>query len=135
VAALRRFVAEWSRTFNIAAEFHSGGLDDRRFSPLVETNIYRIVQEALNNVQKHAGATVVSVVLERRGDEVVLIVDDDGLGFDVAADGEAHPRGIGLLGMEERAALAGGTLEVRSAPREGTTVYLRMPLDLVLGGT
>ena len=132
VAALRRFVAEWSSTFSIAAAFHTAGLDDRRLAPLVETNAYRIVQEALNNIHKHAEATVVSVVLERRGDEVVLVIDDDGSGFERTSDGHDHARGIGLLGMHERALLAGGTLEVKSAPGDGTTVIVRVPVEVAL---
>ena len=130
VAALHRFVAEWSKTFSIAAAFHTGGLDDRRLAPLVETNAYRIVQEALTNIHKHSSATVVSVVLERRGDEVVLVIDDDGRGFGTTSIAEANSRGIGLLGMQERASLAGGTLEVKSAPGDGTTIVLRVPLDV-----
>ena len=128
VVALRRFVTEWSQTFSISAAFHSGGLDEGRLSPLVETNVYRIVQEALNNIHKHSRATVVSVVLERRGEEVVLIIDDDGHGFERTANDEHTSRGIGLLGMEERASLAGGTLEVTSAPGEGTMITVRVPL-------
>lgn len=128
VVALRRFVAEWSRTFSIPAPFHTGGLDDRRLPSLVETNLYRIVQEALTNIRKHAGATVVSVVLERRGPEVVLTVDDDGRGF-MATPNDEHSRGIGLLGMRERATLAGGTLEIKSAAGEGTTITVRIPAD------
>ena len=134
VAALRRFVAEWSRIFSIPAAFHTGGLEDRRLAPLVETNVYRIVQEALNNVHKHSGATIVSVVLERRGEEVVLIIDDDGRGFERTPDDEGNPRGIGLLGMRERASLALGTLDVRSAPGEGTTISFRVPLEVAQDG-
>jgi two-component system, chemotaxis family, CheB/CheR fusion protein len=126
VAALRRFVVEWSKTFSISAAFHTGGLDGLRLTPIVETNLYRIVQEALNNIHKHSGATVVSVILERRGDEVVLVIDDDGCGFNRTADSGSDPRGIGLLGMQERASLAGGTLEVKSEPGEGTTVSVRV---------
>ena len=134
VTALRRFVAEWSKTFAISAAFHSGGLDDRRLTPIVETSVYRIVQEALTNIHKHAGATVVSVVLERRGDDVVLVVEDDGRGFQRSSNDENNPRGIGLLGMQERALLAGGTLEVTSALGDGTTVLLRTPFAFARKG-
>jgi two-component system CheB/CheR fusion protein len=128
VGALRRLLADWSKMFAVAAAFHTNGLDDRRLAPIVETNLYRIVQEALNNIHKHAGATIVSVVLERRGDAAVLVIDDDGRGFEVAGDGKRDPHGIGLLGMRERASLAGGTLEIASSPGDGTRVSVRVPL-------
>lgn len=128
-AVIRRFVDEWSKTFGVAAAFHTSGLDDQRLAPLAETSLYRIAQEALNNIHKHAGATVVSVVLERRGSDVVLVIDDDGRGFDATETGARDGRRIGLLGMHERASLAGGLLEIKSAPGEGTTVLARLPLQ------
>ncbi len=132
-AALRRFVGEWSDTFSIAAVFHGDELDGQQFAPLIETNLYRILQEALTNVRKHSGATVVSVVFERRGRDLVLMVDDDGRGFETTAPDAAPARGIGLLGMRERALLVGGTLEVTSAPGEGTTLAARVPLEVGRG--
>nr|MDQ3805558.1 PAS domain S-box protein [Acidobacteriota bacterium] len=125
-AALENFVHEWSAHFHVTAEYHSAGLSKRRLAPDLETNLYRIAQEALNNIAKHSGAQRVGVILERRDRYVALIVEDDGRGFDPAeaSDGE---RGMGLLNMSERAALAGGTLEIESAPGEGTTVFARVP--------
>jgi signal transduction histidine kinase len=96
----------------------------------VETTVYRIVQEALTNVLKHARAGRVSVILERRGDRLRAIVEDDGQGFDPEAlerQGRAG-RQMGLQGMAERAALAGGELSVESAPGSGTTIYIHIPL-------
>ena len=127
VVAVRNFVAEWSRTFGVAAEFHSTLLDDQRLSFETESNLYRISQEALNNVYKHAQATAVSVILERRGNDVLLVIEDDGCGF-VAPPPDRMDRGMGLLGMRERAALSGGTAEIESAPGKGTTIYVRVPL-------
>ena len=126
VVALRNFVAEWGGTFGVAGEFHSKGLDGGRMDQDVETCIFRIVQEALNNVYKHAHATTVSVILERRGSQLVLIIEDDGRGFDPDATssvGEA----MGLIGMRERAALCGGTAEIESGVGRGTTIYVRLP--------
>ena len=85
-----------------------------------------MVQEALNNVVKHARAGRVDVVLETRDGEVRLIVEDDGVGFDVGAP-DLNDRGIGMAGMRERAALIGATLQVESMPNKGTAVYLRLP--------
>lgn len=127
-ATLANFVQEWSRHFDIPAEFHTTGLDKVRLAPEVEINLYRIAQEALNNISKHAEAAGVDVLLERRDHHVALIVEDDGKGFE--PDKGATPEGkkIGLLNMHERAASAGGTLEIESGPDQGTTVFARVPI-------
>lgn len=128
VVTLRDFVREWSENFSTAADFHSRGLDDIRLGYELETNLYRITQEALNNTHKHAGATRVGVMLERRDQQLVLIVEDDGVGFE-RAEKQTKPndRAIGLLGMQERAAFMGGTIEIETAPGEGTTIFVRVP--------
>ncbi|MDT7688893.1 MAG: two-component system, chemotaxis family, CheB/CheR fusion protein [Acidobacteriota bacterium] len=125
-AALAAFVKDWSKHFEIAADYHSSDMDKDRPSPETETCLYRIAQEALNNTYKHAQATRVDVLLERRDGHVVLIVEDNGVGFN-PAETEAAQEGLGLLGMRERAALVGGTLEIESAPDEGTTIFARVP--------
>jgi two-component system CheB/CheR fusion protein len=128
-AALSNFVHEWSAHFSIPANYHSTGMEAERPAPEVETNLYRIAQEALNNIYKHAQAARVDVLLERRDNHVVLIVEDDGVGF--TPDGEEEPHGgLGLLGMRERATLVGGSLEIESAPNQGTTVFARFPLSV-----
>ncbi|HEX8847221.1 MAG TPA: CheR family methyltransferase [Pyrinomonadaceae bacterium] len=127
-AALENFVQEWSKHFNIKADYHTARLSNIRFTPEVETSLYRITQEALNNVYKHAEASRVDVLLERREENAVLIIEDDGKGFDTEAEVEGN-RGMGLLNMRERASLIGGTVEVESAPGEGTTVFVRIPIN------
>jgi signal transduction histidine kinase len=95
----------------------------------VQEDLYRIVQEALHNVVKHAAARQVSVIVERRGDELTALVEDDGRGFDPEGVGSrSGRRGLGLLGMRERVGLVGGTLLVESGEGEGTTVRARIPL-------
>lgn len=130
-AALQNFVRDWSNHFETAAEFHQSGMDNRRLAPEIETSLYRIAQEALNNISKHARATRVDVLLERRDNLAVLIIEDNGSGFDPdnrrAAAGANG--GLGLLGMQERTALVGGTLEVESQPNGGTTIYARVPIN------
>jgi two-component system, NarL family, sensor histidine kinase UhpB len=124
-AALANYVQDWSRRFGIAADLHTSGLQDRRLAPDVETTLYRIAQEALNNVAKHSRAKNVDVMLERRADRVTLIVEDDGVGFDTShenGDGE----GFGLVGMQERATLVGATVQIESAVGSGTTILVRM---------
>jgi signal transduction histidine kinase len=129
--ALRRYATEWSEHNGVAADFHSRGMETHRLPTELETTLYRITQEALTNVLRHAKAQRVSVLLERRPDHVLLIVEDDGQGFDaqtaLKAPG-AHSR-LGLLGMQERVILANGTFEIESTAGAGTTVFVRIPLE------
>jgi signal transduction histidine kinase len=98
---------------------------DPRLSPETESLLYRLVQEALNNIVKHAGATRAEAVLEREGGVVEVTVRDDGRGFDPgAANG-----GFGLLGMRERVELAGGELRIEAAPGHGTIVSATIPVE------
>ncbi len=122
-AALPKFLEQWAEHTGIAAEFRIGQRELRLPSD-VEVSFYRVAQEALNNIAKHAHASRADVLLESRGAEVVLVVEDDGIGFD-AGDTAAMQRGIGLLSMRERAGLAGARLEVESAVGQGTSVFLR----------
>ncbi len=129
--ALRTFVGEWSRHYNKLADFHVEGVEELDISSDVETQVYRIAQEALNNVIKHAEAEGVSVILEKVGRLLVLIVEDNGVGFDLDSL-ERRPEdkhGVGLAGMRERAELIGGEIEMESTPGSGTTIYLRIPVD------
>jgi PAS domain S-box-containing protein len=125
-AALDKYVHEWSQHSGIRAELIPTGLKSLRLAPEVETNLYRIAQEALNNTNKHAQATHVEVVVKQRGDEVILIIADDGKGFDLN-NRTTLEKEIGLNGMRERAILIGGSLEIESAPGSGTTIYVRVP--------
>jgi signal transduction histidine kinase len=99
-------------------------LDDR-LPEDTETAIYRIVQEALTNVVKHADAEHVSVVLARQDRTVTALIEDDGRGFDPAAMRE---EGFGIVGMRERVALLGGTLKLESRKNAGTTVKVEVPV-------
>jgi PAS domain S-box-containing protein len=124
-AALANYVQDWSNRAGIPATLHTSGLLDDRLGPDAETALYRIAQEALTNVAKHARARSVEILLERRVDHVLLIIEDDGVGFDPAAAGGAG-QGFGLLGMQERAGLVGAMLEIESSAGKGTTVLVRM---------
>src|SRR5207344_892442 len=93
--------------------------------------LFRILQEALQNIEKHARAGSVTVRLSQRGAMVQLVVRDDGIGFDPEhhEGGRDARGGLGLLGMRERASNAGGTLEVRSVRRAGTEIDVRIPVQ------
>jgi signal transduction histidine kinase len=100
--------------------------DEPALPPAAKEALYRIAQEALHNVVKHAGARRVTIRLASEGDAVVLEVADDGVGF--AADG-AFPGHLGLRSMRERAERVGGTLAIESAPGAGATVCARVPVS------
>ena len=126
-AALANYVQDWSVRAGVRADLHTTGLSVDRLTSEVETTLYRIAQEALNNIAKHARAENVDVILERRPDQVSLIIEDDGIGFDQGTTSTPH-HGFGLLGMQERAALVGATVQIESAAGEGTTIIVRMPV-------
>jgi two-component system CheB/CheR fusion protein len=126
-AAVENFVQEWSKHFEIEAEFHAANLEKLRLSSEIEINLYRIAQEALNNIVKHAEASHASVLLERRNNSIVMVIEDNGKGF-VFADSR-NDRGIGLLSMRERASLVGGRLEIESAEGQGTSIFVRVPIN------
>jgi len=125
-AALHQYVDRWSRHFGVPVQLHAGDPAAPVRLPIdVETMLYRLAQEALNNVIKHADARHVDIVLERKRDQATLIVEDDGRGFDVP-DRTANASGLGLLGMKERAALVGGEVQIESEKGRGTTVVVRV---------
>ncbi len=131
VAATRHLASTFASRFGIQAHFQAVGFEDLRLSPPVETTLYRIVQEALTNVARHAAAHNVDILLECRGDKVLAVVEDDGRGFDVEAVlGQRNSRRLGLFGMQERAALAGGQLTVESSA-SGVTILAEIPLEQV----
>ena len=101
-----------------------------RLPPNIALNLYRIIQEALNNIHKHAMATQVKVHLTRQSSALVLIVADNGKGFDPAAKRENHrpDDGFGLISMRERALCLNGSFEIKSAPSAGVEINVQIPL-------
>lgn len=131
VAALDHYIRQWSAHFDIPAAFYANRSGKTPLAPAAETQLYRIAQEALNNVAKHARASGVNVLLEPRDEHAVLIIEDDGKGFEpdeIAAGGGQTPGGMGIVGMRERAVLVGGSLEIESDAGSGTTVYVKVPV-------
>ena len=125
VAALERLTDNFAEQTGMAVEFVSNLPGDGRFPPEVETALYRLVQESLTNIVKHARATSVSIVLTQKPGFVSVIVEDDGVGFE---PGRQTGDGIGLLGMRERVGLFGGRVVVESRPGAGTTIVAEIPL-------
>ena len=128
--AAKAYLEEWSHNYKIKSDFGLQGFGSTRMPAEAETHFYRILQEALNNVARHAEATLVNVLLTRGRKEVSLIVEDNGKGFDVSkvSSDNGSRKGLGLLGMQERATLIGADFELESRANAGTTVFLRLPL-------
>ncbi|MFL5950373.1 MAG: GAF domain-containing protein [Gaiellaceae bacterium] len=124
VPALERLVQSFSESSGIVVQLEAA-VGDERFPAEVETTVYRIVQEALTNVVKHAGATEVSILLVQRAGTLAVVLEDNGGGFDPSA---VKSDSLGLEGMRERVALHDGRLTVESAPGSGTTLRVEVPL-------
>lgn len=123
-AALRQHARQIAATHGLHVRFKARGFTGERLPPVVETALFRVVQEAVTNVVRHAKARRVDVLLEHRGDRVLAMIEDDGIGFDPdrAQSGER----FGLIGLRERAEALDGTLTVESAPGAGTTVVVEV---------
>jgi signal transduction histidine kinase len=124
--ALERLAMTFSEHSGTAVDL-AAKLGEERLLPEVETTIYRIVQEALTNVAKHAEARRVSITLTRTAATVVAVVEDDGRGFDPAV---VRPEGLGLVGVRERVALVGGRVTIEASPGSGTTLVAEVPLRI-----
>jgi PAS domain S-box-containing protein len=131
VDALTSYVKNWSKHFGIHVEMHTIGLEEDRLPNEIESILYRVTQEALTNIAKHAGALNVAIVLEHRNNHVSLIVEDDGNGFDIEQEHNTQQRGAGLIGMHERVTLVGGTVGIESTRGDGVTVIIRIPTPRV----
>jgi two-component system CheB/CheR fusion protein len=127
-SALSSYVEEWSKQTGIAVDIHAP--ESKRLPPLIESAVYRVAQEALNNIAKHSAAKRASVTIDRRDGQLHVIIDDNGKGFDYNPLARPAPSrvGLGLLGIRERIALLGGTVEIETTLGRGTTLYIRVPI-------
>jgi signal transduction histidine kinase len=130
--ALERLLSDFGTANHLRAEFTSEFPREQRFSEGIEITLYRIVQEALSNVAKHAQAKNVIVHLTEADGAVVTEIHDDGQGFDLALAiaGNAAGKSMGVSGVRERAANFGGTVEYQSGRNQGTVVRVRIPLPM-----
>ena len=126
--AIELYLEEWSDRASLPVDV-AIDLPERNLPREIEATLFRVLQEATNNVLRHAGATRLGVILESRGQEIRLLIEDNGKGFVLSEGGRSGPtRQLGLVGMRERLALVRGSLEVESSPDSGTTIYVRIPI-------
>jgi two-component system sensor histidine kinase DegS len=125
--AMRNYASEWEARcgIKVASELD---LKNTGLSPMEELAVYRVMQEALQNVHKHAHASAVGMAWSSANDNWVLHVTDDGMGFDLVKAAR-HKKSVGLLSMRERAELIGGSLQIQSTPGKGTAVTLLLPVE------
>ena len=136
VVAVRWYLDRQAKSCGVPADFTTRSLgEDDRFSSELETACFRIVQEAVTNVARHARATRISVVLERAGQDLILLISDDGAGFDMKVLRSTSAATLGLRSMEERVQAVGGTITIDSAPDLGTAICARIPIPYPQGRT
>jgi signal transduction histidine kinase len=127
VPALRQYTERLAERHHLVVDFSAIGLQEERLPPPIEITIYRIVQEALVNVVRHAQATHADVIIERRADHVRILIEDNGVGFEPTRALESGR--LGLLGIRERAETLGGQLVIDSVPGTGTTLLVEVPYE------
>jgi len=129
VHALRWHAKSYLEEAGVAVNFQAIGLSEARLPSALETEIFRVAQEAITNIARHAQAKNVDIRLELRGGQLSLLVQDDGVGFDEASVLSQKGRpSLGLLGMRERVTLLGGQFHIESKPGRGTKIYLEVPV-------
>jgi signal transduction histidine kinase len=133
VSAVEEHIKTFSRRHGIAVELSHSSMGSR-LAPETEAAAYRIIQEALNNVAKHANATDAKVYVARQPDALRIVVEDNGIGFDAAAPRSPDRRGLGLIGMRERASHLNGTVVIESARGRGTRIVVELPVRRATDG-
>jgi signal transduction histidine kinase len=129
-SALARHIEEVSRHFELEIDYSfSSPPDLERLPGRIEVCLFRIAQEAITNIHRHAAASHASVVVLRQLHDITLLVEDNGQGFDLSMLDEKRDKCMGLIGMKERVALLGGRVTIESVPGDGTTIRVRIPLD------
>ncbi len=134
LASLEGLVAQCRERFDLPVVFYSDGLKQRP-TPDVELVVYRIVQEAVTNIAKHAGPCQATVSLRFYRNTLWIRITDNGRGFDMNTLDRSGGSGLGLFGMQERAALVGGTVSITSGENRGTEIEVRVPLVVPLPAT
>jgi len=129
-SALARHIEEVSRHLELEIDYsYSSPPNLERLPGRIEVSLFRIAQEGITNIQRHSGASHASVVVLRQFRDIKLLIEDNGRGLDLSMLRENRDKCMGLIGMKERAALLGGSVEIESIPGEGTTIHVKIPLD------
>ena len=128
IPTLRWYIQNFSNRLNICSNFQAIGFE-KKFPPQIETAIYRIVQEAMNNIAKHAKADHFEIILEHRDSIISVSIKDNGKGFDLESvlHPESPERGFGIIGMQERVSLLEGRIDIQSRPGLGTHIHIEVP--------
>jgi two-component system sensor histidine kinase NreB len=129
VAAAKKYLENYSKQYGISMHIDFTNLSRERFLPEIEITLYRILQEALTNIVKHAKATEVWVSLHKRQDKLILMIHDNGVGFDTEIVKNTHSHTcLGIYGMAERVALVEGSFTIKSAISQGTKIFVEISL-------
>jgi len=131
VRAVFRYCEEFSETVSIPVDFHPVGIDPPDLNLEMEINLYRLIQEAMNNIRKHAEATLVKINMVESFPNILLRITDNGKGFDINKHKklELHSKSMGLRSMEERVSLLNGTMDIQSKPGSGTRILIEVPFS------
>jgi two-component system sensor histidine kinase UhpB len=132
IPTLRWYIQNFSNRLNLYSNFEAMGFEEK-LSPQIETAFYRIIQEALNNIAKHAQADRVEISLVKRDSKILASIQDNGKGFDLekVLHPESPERGFGLVGIQERVSLLGGQIDIQSSPGSGTLIHIEAPYKYV----
>jgi len=134
IPTLRWYIQNFSNRLNIYSNFEAMGFEEK-LPPQIETAFYRIIQEALNNIAKHAQADRIEISFVQRDSKIFASIQDNGKGFDL--DKVLHPespeRGFGIIGMQERVSLLAGQIDIQSRPSFGTLIHIEIPYENVRG--
>lgn len=131
IPALTQYIMECPARLGIPVDYEIVGSNGKRLAREAEITVYRIVQESLTNVARHSKASKANVILNQGNKSFTVIIEDNGVGFDIKEmkDRNRKLKRLGLYGMEERAALVGGTFTVESTPGSGTSIYVEIPWE------
>jgi len=129
VSTVYQYCEDFAEQSGISVDFHSAGMDNLQLDSSIEINVYRLIQEGLNNIKKHADAENVLIRLVASSPDVILRIEDDGSGFDVKERmaRASHEKRMGLRSMEERVNLLQGEIRIQSRPTRGTKILIRFP--------
>jgi signal transduction histidine kinase len=136
VPTIHQYCEEFSTACGLQVDFHSAGMENLHLGFDTRIALYRLIQEGLNNIRKHAGATIAAVRLVASFPNIVLLIEDNGKGFDVQShlSSAGNVKGIGLCSMKERAGQLHGSMRINSRPLQGTKIRIEVPIEEKSGG-